>query len=118
MNCGSFAPSCRFNCGVMLGESPLAIFSKSRRVSTVLQSAGFFAAAVFAGAALASPVAAGLDDAAAEVAGQTPVIVITTASSGTSGAGAGCGVAFGACGAIGVGAAAPGGACPQAIVLS
>src|ERR1700722_828874 len=110
MNLGSAAASWCFNCGVTVGASALAIFSKSLRVNTVLQSAGFLAGTPFPAAVLEAV-------AAFEAGGHIPTIVSTTASSGTSAAGAGAGAPpFGAC-------AAPGGAgdgvgciCPHAIV--
>src|ERR1700678_17093 len=87
---------------VEVGETALAIFSICARVSSVLQSAGFFAAAVLPAAVLGA-------------AGQTPLMVSTTAFSGTSGGGAG---AFAAAAGAGVAGAigASGCACPQASV--
>src|SRR5229473_2736587 len=104
---GSACSSWRFNCGVTVGASPLAIFSNCARVISVLQSAGFLAAA---GAAFAAPVfgvAEGFG-----VAGHTPLMVRTTAVSGTSLAGSDALLP-----APGAGAGvAPGSACPQASV--
>src|ERR1700678_211460 len=110
INLGKAAASWCLSCGVTLGESAVAIFSNSLRVITVLQSAGFFAA-VLAGAAAVLPAVPVREVALVGVAGQTPMIVITAASSGISAA-------------VGTVVGAPpfrasgglGGACPQTIV--
>src|SRR5258708_7081519 len=99
---GRACSSWRFNCGVTLGASPLAIFSNCARVISVLQSAGLLAGAVLAVAAfdVATVFAAGA---------HTPLMVNTTALSGTSVAGSGA-LAAAACAGI------PGWACPHASV--
>jgi hypothetical protein len=80
-------------------------------VISVLQSAGFFFTVVFAAAVAVLLPATVLAPALVEVAGQTPKTVNTTASSGTSAAGA---ALVGVWAGLGDGAV-PGGACPQAI---
>src|SRR5271155_4015887 len=107
MSWGSWLASCRRCCGVSgfaPGCSAVVSFSNCARVISVLQSAGFFAAAAVV---LLAPV---LDAATVlGVPGHTPLMVSTTALSATSATGAGAFAAPGA-GAGGV----PGCACPQA----
>src|SRR5712671_5799498 len=116
MNRGSACSSWRFNCGVTVGARPLAIFSNCARVISVLQSAGFFAGAA---AVLPAAVFDPATDTAAVfgVAVHTPLIVNTTALSGTSGAASAALLATpGAAGAFACAGAVPGWACPQASV--
>src|ERR1700722_2446314 len=101
----------------MLGAMPLASFSNSALVITVLQSDGEALVAVEAG--LAAPVFA---TAAFGAAGQTPFTVSTGASGGTAAAVSGGAAAFGVttvpgpCAPGPGGGAVPGEACPQATV--
>src|ERR1017187_5642451 len=83
INRGRTPANCFFNCGVTLGDTPLASFSNSALVITVLQSAaGVFAAGAFSAVAGfdARPFAA----AALGCAEHTPIIVITAAARGTA----------------------------------
>src|SRR5579864_590810 len=79
MNFGNTLASCFFNCGVTFGATPLASFSNSALVTTVLQSAEEALGAVALAGAAAAPLAA----AGFGVAAHTPSIVMTAASAGT-----------------------------------
>src|SRR5579864_5555225 len=79
MNLGRTLASCFFNWGVTFGATPLASFSNSAFVTTVLQSAEEALGSV----ALAGVAAAPLAAAGFGVAAQTPLIVRTAASAGT-----------------------------------
>jgi hypothetical protein len=109
INRGRTAASCFLNCGVTLGDTPLASFSNSALVITVWQSpAGVFAAGVFA--AVCGFDAVALAAAAVGCVEHTPLTVITAAVGGTAAelsAGAWAGRD---------GEGAPGTACPQASV--
>jgi hypothetical protein len=104
INCGSMPASCFLNCGVMLGEIPLASFSNSALVITVLHSTAGAFAAVPGFAAVAS------DETGLGVAAHTPFTVITAACGETEAEVSGPSFAgCGGCGAV----VAP---CPQARV--
>ena len=106
---GHTEANCFFNCGVTLGLKPLASFSNSALVITVLQSvAGLFSAgdvAAVAGFAAAPFAAAGLG-----CGEHTPLTVMTAAVGGTAAE-----VSAGVCVDWG-GAGLPGTACPHASV--
>jgi hypothetical protein len=101
---GHTEANCFFNCGVTLGLKPLASFSNSALVITVLQSvAGLFSPVDFA--AVAGFAAAGLG-----CGEHTPLTVMTAAAGGTAAElSAGVWVGWG-------GAGLPGMACPHASV--